>query len=230
MQVNNRLEVLKLLDEDRPPNELFNEFKEAVLTTAGEVLGKAPKKNRKPCISDNTLHLMDRRRALKLLRNSSEEVKERYREAHRTIQREARKDKARWLEEQCASVEEGLKRNHSRKAYQLINTLRKNFRPKLRNIKDAEHRVLTDPKDILRRWRNYAEDLYHDENNLTNEDTDQSPTLSILESEVEEAIRKSPKNKAAGIDDLPAELLKTDNRQMTKIVCQLCNKILESGE
>ena len=63
-----------------------------------------------------------------------------------------------------------------------------------------------------------------------NEDRDQSPTLSILESEVEEAIRKLPKSKAAGIDDLSAELLKKDNQQMTKIVCQLCNKILESGE
>ena len=230
VQVNNRFAVLKLLDEDRQPDELFKEFKEAVLTTAGEVLGKAPKKTRKPWISDNTLRLMDQRRALKALRNSSEEGEERYREAHRAIQREARREKARWLEEQCASVEEGLKRNNSRKAYQFIKTLRKTFQPKLRNIKNAEHRVLTDLKDILRRWRDYAKDLYHDENNLTNEDRDQSPTLPILESEVEKAIRKLPKNKAAGIDDLPAELLKTDNQQMTKIVCQLCNKILESGE
>ena len=48
VQVNNRFEVLKLLDEDRQPDELFKEFKEAVLTTAGEVLGKVSKKNRKP--------------------------------------------------------------------------------------------------------------------------------------------------------------------------------------
>ena len=89
---------------------------------------------------------------------------------------------------------------------------------------------MTDLKDIFRRWRDYAKDFYHDENNLTNEDRDQSSTLPILESEGEEAIRKLPKNKAAGIDDLPAELLKTDNQQMTKIVCQLCNKILESSE
>ena len=230
VQVNNRFAVLKLLDKYRQPDEFFKEFKEAVLTTAGEVLGKAPKKTRKPCISDNTLRFMDKRRALKTLRNSSEEGEERYREAHRAIQREARKDEARWLEEQCASVEERLKRNNSRKAYQLIKTLRKDFQPKLRNIKNAEHRVLTDLKDILRRWRDYAKDLYHDENNVMNEDRDQSPTLPIMESKVEEAIRKLPKNKAAGIDDLPAELLKTDNQKMTKIVCQLCNKVLESGE
>ena len=230
VQVNNRFEVLKLLDEDPQPNELFKEFKEAVPTTAREVLGKVPRKDRNLWISENTLRLMDRRRALKALYNSSEEVEERYREAQRAIQREVRRDKARWLEKQCASVEERLKRNNSRKAYQLIKTLRKNFQQKLRNIKNAEYRVLTDLKDILRRWRDYAEDLYHDKNNLTNEESDQSPTLPISESEVEEVIQKLPKNKAAGIHDLPAELLKTDNQQMTKIVCQLCNKILESGE
>ena len=127
-------------------------------------------------------------------------------------------------------MEVGLKKNNSKKAYQLIKALRKNFQPKLRNLKNAEHRILTDRKDILRRWRDYAKALCHDENNLTNEGNDQSPALPVLELEVEEAIRRLPKNKAAGIDDLPAELLKTDNQQMTKIICQLCNKILESGE
>ena len=55
VQVNNKFEVLKLLGEDCPPNELFKEFEEAVLTTAGEVLGKVPKRNRTPWISENSL-------------------------------------------------------------------------------------------------------------------------------------------------------------------------------
>ena len=79
-----------------PQNELFEVFKGAVLTTAGEVLlGKASKNTRKPWMSDNTLRLMDRRRALKLLHNSSEGGEEIYREAHRVIQREVRRDKTR---------------------------------------------------------------------------------------------------------------------------------------
>ena len=47
---------------------------------------------------------------------------------------------------------------------------------------------------------------------------------------MEEAVRKSPKNKATGLDDLSEELLKTDDQQMTEIACQLYSKILESGE
>ena len=68
--------------------------------------------------------------------------------------------------------------------------VRKNFQSKLRNIKNAERLVLTDLKDILRRWRDYEDDFYHNEDKLTNEDSDQSPALSILESKVEEVIRK----------------------------------------
>ena len=89
--------------------------------------------------------------------------------------------------------------------------------------------VLTNLKDILQGWRDCAEELYHDENNLTNEDSHQSLTLPILELKIEKAIRKSLKNRVAGIDNLSAELLRTDNQQMTKIVCQLCNNILENG-
>ena len=40
VQVNNRFEVIKLLDEDHQPNELLKKFKGTVLTKAGELLGK----------------------------------------------------------------------------------------------------------------------------------------------------------------------------------------------
>ena len=88
--------------------------------------------------------------------------------------------------------------------------MRKNFRPKLRSIKDAKHRILTDLKDMLRRWREHAEIFYYHEGNLTDDDGDQSPVRGLLESEAEKAIRKLPRSKAGRIDDLPAELLKTD--------------------
>jgi len=39
----------------------------------------------------------------------------------------------------------------------------------------------------------------------------------ILESEVEAAIKKLPNNKATGYDELPVELLKTENQTLTKV-------------
>ena len=89
VQVNNRFGALKLLDKNRPRNKLFKVFKGTILTTVGEMLGKAPQKTRTPWISDTTVTLIDRRRAHKSLCNSFDEDEERYREAQRVIQRGA---------------------------------------------------------------------------------------------------------------------------------------------
>ncbi|CAH1239172.1 Hypp5746 [Branchiostoma lanceolatum] len=52
----------------------------------------------------------------------------------------------------------------------------------------------------------------------------------ILESEVDEAIHRLPKNKAAGADDIPAELLKTGNPTTSKLLPKLCSKIVSTGQ
>ncbi|CAH1276987.1 Hypp9449 [Branchiostoma lanceolatum] len=83
-----------------------------------------------------------------------------YREVDKQVQREARKDKARWLEEQCAEMEQGLGGNSSlRKSYSIIKKLRRGFQPNQRNIKSKDNRVLTDLLSILQRWKQPSEQL-----------------------------------------------------------------------
>ncbi|CAH1274656.1 Hypp5354 [Branchiostoma lanceolatum] len=137
-------------------------------------------------------------------------------------------------------MEQGLGGNSSlRKSYSIIKKLRRGFQPKQRNIKSEDNRVLTDLQSILQRWKQYCEQLYKDntphsdpddEQDTPSEETGDAPFPEILESEVEHAIKRLPKNKAAGVDDLPGELLKTDNPAITKALCCLCNKILKTGE
>ena len=57
---------------------------------------------------------MDRRRGLKAHRLDSEEATVRYREANREVQREARRDKVKWIDEQCSLAETGLNANAGR--------------------------------------------------------------------------------------------------------------------
>ena len=176
---------------------------------------------------------MDRRKELKINR-SNVDGEIRYRMAHREVQRAARRDKARWIEERCAEVQEGLQRHNTKNAYELIKTLKNGRQTRQRNLKDADGQVLTDLKDILRRWRDYGQRLYQEDNDNQGDTVDSSPTLGdwpvILESEVEDSIRRLPKYKAAGFDEVPAELYKTDNPMMIKVLCKLCNKIVETGE
>ncbi|CAH1277625.1 Hypp9717 [Branchiostoma lanceolatum] len=143
------------------------------------------------------------------------------------------------LEEQCAEMEQGLGGNSSlRKSYSIIKKLRRGFQPNQRNIKSKDNRVLTDLQSILQRWKQYPEQLSKDntphsdpddEQDTPSEETRDAPFPEILESEVEHAIKRLLKNKAAGVDDLPGELLKTDNPAITKVLCCLYNKILKTG-
>jgi len=54
--------------------------------------------------------------------------------------------------------------------------------------------------------------------------------MVILVDEVRDAIKRLPRGKATGVDELPAELWKVDSEEVAEIFCRLCNKILEMEE
>ena len=61
-----------------------------------------------------------------------------------------------------------------------------------------------------------------------NEPTDQD-SFPILESEVEAAIRSLKIGKSPGVDNIPAELLKSGSDILKKLLTDICNKIWETG-
>jgi len=100
---------------------------------------------------------MEQRGALKPRRSISQEEERKYKPANAAVQRQVRKDKATWIEEQCAAVEEGLMRNNPKRAYEVVKSLRKEFRPRQRNVKDDNGWLLTNMTDVLQRWKEYTE-------------------------------------------------------------------------
>ena len=52
----------------------------------------------------------------------------------------------------------------------------------------------------------------------------------ILEEEVATAIKELKNNKAEGIDEIPAELLKCMGNMAVKVFAHLCQKIYETGK
>uniref|UniRef100_A0A3Q2XUJ7 Reverse transcriptase domain-containing protein n=1 Tax=Hippocampus comes TaxID=109280 RepID=A0A3Q2XUJ7_HIPCM len=55
-------------------------------------------------------------------------------------------------------------------------------------------------------------------------------TLPILREEVEAAVRALKKGKAAGVDNIPGELVQAGGQAMIDTLTILCNKIWQSGE
>ena len=88
--------------------------------------------------------------------------------------------------------------------------------------------------DVRKRWTEYCSELYShnaegdDAVLAVNEPTDQDSFL-ILESEVEAAIRALKIGKSPGVDNIPAELLKSGGDILKKLLTDICNKIWETG-
>ena len=75
-----------------------------------------------------------------------------------------------WIQGQCQEVEACLRKNNSKKAYQLVKDLATEKQGKPTTIQDKSKKCLTEDNEILNRWTEYCLDLYNCE-------TDEDPIV-----------------------------------------------------
>ena len=106
-------------------------------------------------------------------------------------------------------------------------------------IKDQRGVLLTEPEEIRQRWKEYTELLYDmdgkpkiEEMNIEREEEVGKDAIgpSILESEIRAAIQEMKNKKSEGIDNIPAELLKSLGEKATEELVKLCQQMYERGE
>ena len=108
-------------NEDTAIDSMITTFNTAVTEIASEILGKHQKK-KKPWITAETLVLCDKRRELRKKRLEPEGA-EKNKEVNNNIKRCMKKAKENWKGEQCSEIEENLRKNNSKRAYQLVKDL-----------------------------------------------------------------------------------------------------------
>ena len=129
-----------LVDEDADLDSMATHFNKAVTDTAAELLGKQRRK-RKSWVTAEILDLCDQRRDLKKNRGEPEGAKD-YRVIKRKIRTEMKMAKETWIQGQCQEVEACLKKNNSKKAYQLVNDLTIEKQGKSTTIQDKSGKCL----------------------------------------------------------------------------------------
>ena len=222
-----------LVDEDADLDSIVTHFNKAVTDTAAELLGKQRRK-RKPWVTPEIFDLCDQRRDLKKKRGEPEGAKD-YRETKRKIRTEMKMAKETWIQGQCQEEEACLRKNNSKKAYQLVKGLTTEKQGKSTTIQDKSGKCLTEENEILNMWTEYCSDLY-------NYETDGDPIVldcpqipdeehyPILREEVEAAVKALKMGKSAGVDNIPAELVQAGGEAMIDILTAICNKIWNAGE
>ena len=86
--------------------------------------------------------------------------KERYTHLNAEFQRIASKDKKGFLSDQCKEIKENNRMGKTRDLFKKIRDTKGTFHAKMGTIKGQNGMVLTEAKDIKKRWQEYTEELY----------------------------------------------------------------------
>ena len=104
------------------------------------------------------------------------------------------------------------------------------------SILNKNGNLLTEPEAMKHRWKAYIECLYNAQNKpvsleLENESRVDGDALrlELINSEIEETIRRLGRKKAEGCDGIPAEFQHASRGEPLNQFIKLCNKIYEEG-
>ena len=145
------------------------------------------------------------------------------------FQRPARRDKKVYFNEQCLIIEENNKR---------LRSLQENWKhqrsipPKEGTTKDKSGRNLLDAEEIMKRWKEYVEELYKKDLNELDyyDDVISHPESNILECKVKWALRITAVNKSSGCDKIPAEQFKSLKDDAIHALHSLCQQIWKTQQ
>ena len=117
-----------------------------------------------------------------------------------------------WIGEKCSEIEENLRKNKNKRAYQFVKDLTTVKQGKATSVQDRSGKCLTEEQDILNRWTEYCTELYNHKANrdssvLDCPQTDVEDDHPIFCKEVEAAVQSLKKGKSAGVDNIPTELV-----------------------
>jgi len=205
-------------------NKKWENIKSAIKKAADTVLTKKEKKEpRRAWIDKEIVKLIDERRKYK--NHNTREGKQKNRQLRNQVNQEARKAKEEWLQQQCSEIDELFKVNKIDYAYQKIQQFEGKRKRNFTNIRDKNGQLLVDDENIIKRWKEYIEELYEGEK-LEKITTDGEETkLPILRSEFELALYDLKQNKAPGTDDITAELLQCASMKIKDALYQLTQHV-----
>ena len=209
-------------------------FNAAVTDTASGILGKH-RSVKKPWVTAEILDLCDKRRELKKKKNKNDaEGTTESRTVNQQIKKGMKKAKEDWIVEPCENIEDSLKKN-TKRAYHLVKDLTSTKQERTKNIQDKSDTCLTENEDVLKRWTKYCSELYNYRATGDPEVLNVPPAINndnhpILREEVEAAIKTLKKEKSAGVDNIPAEMIQAGGEDMISVLPSICNRIWQTGE
>ncbi|CAH1266795.1 Hypp3576 [Branchiostoma lanceolatum] len=235
LNLQNRFQLLQEMGPDLDDQWSF--FKETLTKSAEETVGRRRGSRKEQWIKEHTWELIDKRKEMKRERDRAkseeekEETKHQYRDLDRQVKKSCRTDKRQWLEKKSSEAEEAAKKNDSRTLYRIVRELTGTGNSPSVPVKDKNGKTLLTTEEQDLRWREHFQETLNQPNPDTLFDFAAEPveTLEVCEEpirreETEEAIKALKNNKAAGLDEISAEMLKHGGETTEEMLTQLMNR------
>ena len=230
LELHNKFEALTPTEEESV-EESWENIKTCLNEVSKETLGYKKNENL-PWVSKTTLDMMDQRRELrdKVLSRDNQSDRDNYRRISKEIKKSAQRDKRSYFDSLAARAEEAARQNRMKEVYDVTKQLTGKFNKPSVHIRDKQGQLLKTEEETLNRWaEHFSELLTLPAPELVTNIPAQEP-LDILcdpptVEEIKKALKTLKNNKAAGPDNIPAEILKADIDLSANTLLPLINKI-----
>ena len=221
--------------------ERWTRLKDNIIQSANDIIGAEERiPARKPWITREMIEEMEERRKWK--HQSTEKAQQEYRRLNNKLRRTTKEAREKWWDEKCKELEDLQHQERYDKVYEKVKQIsRKPGKGGGIEVSDKQGRLLNETNEVKNRWKEYVEELYrsedgelHDNQGLEKEEETQGREEDIgpevLGDEVRAAIKELKNNKAEGIDNIPAEMLKSLEDGAMKELIRICQDIYITGE
>ena len=217
----------KRVNEMDEIDQIWKTLKSSIGDIAEEICGKEEFQKKQKWMNVHILNMMEEKRKYKML--NTEEGQNKYKELKQLIQRLCREAKNKYFDDKCKEIEL-LDKVHSQLVYKKMKDLQPRSNRVQQIIKDKYGKSVTTKEEALKRWAEYVEELY-DENNRTEADMGDlvNEVYNISAEEIRDIIKELPKNKACSEDNISAELLQCIGEEGLETIARLINMICKSG-
>nr|XP_043069590.1 uncharacterized protein LOC122322183 [Drosophila bipectinata] len=219
----------------QPLNHSWEQTCSILRSTAEEMLGTRQRR-RTDWTSAHTWELISKRNSLKSKADHDCRARDEHKELCKMLKKSARNDKRKLLDKLAENAESAANTNNMRSLYQIISQLTGSCHRRTQPVRDTEGRLLTGDEAQLQRWRQHFMEISCTEQPSSTQDNFRSivpshnlrvsPTAPSIR-EIKDAIRKLKRNKAAGDDGIPAELLQINTQLMAETLHPHFNNIWE---
>ena len=238
--LKNRFEVLQTTEEEDTVENIWNTLKQATVGTCEEVLGR-PSPNRKPWITDETWQKVEERKKLKQevnqarTRQRKQEAATRYNEMAREVKRQLRSDKRSFINEVAERAETAASKGDLKALYETTRLLSGRKNNQNRPVRDKTGKLLTKIDEQLGRWKEHFQEVLNRPSPQNPPDLLQGDPLDIsvgeiTKQEIRDALKNLKRDKAAGVDNIPAEALREGGEEMVNQLHRLINSVWNREE